>query len=119
MNTGSGITTESSDKPYYKSLSWYLIPNVIIVSFAPMMLVGFVILNQFQSSYTDKVNAHLNELVLKHKQHIDHFLEEKTEDLKVLLKTSGMDRLRDERILSKKLSILQAEYRGGVWTWGL
>ncbi|HCY85624.1 MAG TPA: two-component sensor histidine kinase [Desulfobacteraceae bacterium] len=119
MSTISGNKDKPISKSYYNSLSWYLITSVIIVSFAPMMLVGFVILQQFQRSYTDKVNAHLNELVLKHKQHIDHFLEEKTEDLKVLLKTSGIDRLRDEKILSKKLSILQAEYRGGFVDLGI
>lgn len=112
MNAGIKKETRPITGPYYRSLTWYLIPSVIIVSFAPMMLVGVVILHQFQSSYTDKVNAHLNELVLKHKQNIDHFLEEKTADLKVLLKTSSMDELRDEEILSRKLSILQAEYRG-------
>ncbi|MCG8616828.1 MAG: two-component sensor histidine kinase, partial [Desulfobacterales bacterium] len=118
MNTGNDShTPHTENKPCYRSLTWYLVPGVIIVSFAPMMLVGFVILNQFQSSYTEKVNAHLNELVLKHKQHIDHFLQEKTADLKMLLKTSGIetygiDRLRDEAVLSQKLSILQTAYRG-------
>lgn len=112
MSPGNEKNATIMDRPYYKSLTWYLIPSVIIVSFAPMMLVGFVILQQFQSSYTDKVNAHLNELVLKHKQNIDHFLGEKTADLKVLLETSGIDRLRDETLLARKLAVLQAEYRG-------
>lgn len=90
----------------------YLIPIFILVSFTPMILVGIVILQQFQSSYHEKVNAHLKELVLKHKQNIDHFLAEKTGDLRVLVKTYGVDQLRDEAFLSTKLAILQNEYRG-------
>ncbi len=99
------------DRSYYKSLTRYLIPSVIIVSFAPMILVGFIILHQFQSSYNEKVNAHLKELVLKHKLNIDQFLGERTRDLAVFLKTYGIDQLRDDAFLSKKLWILQSEYR--------
>ncbi|MCG8685063.1 MAG: ATP-binding protein [Desulfobacterales bacterium] len=100
------------DSPYYKSLTRYLIPGVIIVSFAPMILGGFIILQQFQSSYNEKVNAHLKELVLKHKLNIDQFLEERTRDLAVFLRTYGIEQLRDEAFLEKKLSILQSEYKG-------
>ena len=100
------------DKSYYRSLTRFLTPSFILVSFAPMILVGFVILHQFQTSYREKVNAHLKELVLKHKQNIDHFLEEKAADLNVFLKTYGVEQLFDETFLSKKLSILQAEYNG-------
>ncbi|MCP4719412.1 MAG: GHKL domain-containing protein [Desulfobacteraceae bacterium] len=100
------------DKPYYRSLTKYLMPTVIIVSFAPMILVSFVILQQFQSSYNEKVQAHLKELVLKHKQNIDSFLMDKTGNIKVLLKTYGIELLSDEAVLSKKLVILQQEYRG-------
>jgi two-component system NtrC family sensor kinase len=100
------------DKPYYKPLTRYLVPAVIIVSFAPMILVSFVILQQFQFSYNEKVQAHLKELVLKHKQNIDSFLNDKTGDIKVLLKTYGIELLSDETVLSKKLAILQQEYKG-------
>ncbi len=99
------------DKPYYKSLTRYMIPTVIIVSFAPMIMVSFVILNQFESSYDEKVNAHLKELVLKHKQNIDTFLKDKTSDIKVLSKTYGIKQLSNEAFLHNKLSILQEEYK--------
>ncbi len=106
------INKNSIDKPYYRSLTRYLTPSFILVSFAPMILVGFVILHQFQTSYREKVNAHLKELVLKHKQNIDHFLEEKATDLNVFIKTYGVEQLFDEKFLLKKLSILQDEYNG-------
>jgi two-component system NtrC family sensor kinase len=112
MNLDHEQAVNPAKRSYYRSLRWYLIPGVILVSFAPMLLVGGLVLNQFQRSYSDKVEAHLNELVLKHKQNIDHFLEEKTADLKVLLKTSGIQRLRNEAVLARKLAILQTEYRG-------
>ncbi|MCP3872764.1 MAG: GHKL domain-containing protein [Desulfobacteraceae bacterium] len=99
------------DKPYYKSLASHMIPTVIIVSFAPMILVSFVILNQFESSYDEKVNAHLKVLVLKHKQNIDTFLKDKTSGIKILSKTYGIKQLSNEVFLHKKLSILQEEYK--------
>ncbi len=100
------------DKPYYRSMTKYLMPTVIIVSFAPMILVSLVILHQFQSSYNEKVQAHLKELVLKHKQNIDSFLNDKTSDIKMLLKNYGIELLSDEAVLSKKLATLQQEYKG-------
>lgn len=112
MNTGNDNTTKLMDRPYYRFLARYLIPSVIVLSFAPMLFGGFVLLKQLQDSYTNNLNAHLKGLVLKHKQHIDLFLEEKTGNLKVLSKTSGIDQLQDENILSRKLSIHQTEYRG-------
>ncbi|MCP3942459.1 MAG: two-component sensor histidine kinase [Desulfobacteraceae bacterium] len=98
-------------RPYYKSLTRNIMLTVIVVSFTPMILVSLVILYQFKTSYHEKVNAHLEELVLKHKQNIDIFLQDKTSDIKILSRSYGMDQLSNDSFLAERLSILQQEYK--------
>ena len=107
------------DNPYYKSLTRNMIPTVVIVSFTPMILVSLVILYHFQVSYTEKVKAHLKELVLKHKQDIDTFLAEETSDLSVLSKNFDIEQLRNQAFLEKELFVLQSEHRGAFVDIGL
>jgi two-component system NtrC family sensor kinase len=84
--------------------------TVIIVSFTPMILVGGIILYQFQASYHEKVHAHLEELVQKHKQNIDSFLQEKLGDIRFLADNFNFEELRDETCLTDKLESLQKEF---------
>jgi len=84
--------------------------TVIIVSFTPMILVGGIILYQFQASYHEKVHAHLEELVLKHKQNIDSFLQEKLGDIRFLADNFNFEELRDESFLRDRLESLQKEF---------
>ncbi|MDF1590316.1 MAG: ATP-binding protein [Desulfobacterales bacterium] len=95
---------------YYHSLTRKLILIVIIVSLTPMILVIGIILEQFRSSHHEKVRAHLKELVLKHKQHIDGFLNEKLSDLRFTSKSFSLDELRNENFLRGKLTELKREY---------
>ena len=57
---------------------------IIVVSFTPMIMISSFILHQFRVSYERKLNDHLAELVLKHKQSIDSFLKEKLSNIKSL-----------------------------------
>jgi two-component system NtrC family sensor kinase len=84
--------------------------TVIIVSFTPMILVGGIILYQFQTSYHEKVHAHLEELVQKHKQNIDSFLQEKLGDIRFLADNFNFEELRDESFLRDRLESLQKEF---------
>jgi len=95
---------------YYRSLTRKLIFTVIIVSFTPLILVTGVILKQFYSSYQEKVYAHLGELVLKHKQNIDGFLNEKLSDIRFLASAYTLEELQKEPFLRSKLAELQQEY---------
>jgi len=63
--------------PFYQSLMRNMVLTVILVSITPTILVIILLLNQFQTSYQEKMEAHLKELVLKHKQNIDGFLKER------------------------------------------
>lgn len=62
------------ENSYYRSLTRKMISIIIIVSFAPLVLIGGIILSQFDKSYHVKTYAHLETLVQQHKQNIDTFL---------------------------------------------
>ena len=97
-------------RDYYHSLTRNMLLTVIIVSFTPMILVGGIILYQFQASYHEKVHAHLEELVQKHKQNIDSFLKEKLGDIRFLADNFNFEELRDETCLTDRLESLQNEF---------
>ena len=87
---------------------WMLL--IIGVPVAPMLLVSFIILYEFRHAYHEKVTAHLEELVGKHKQNIDGFLDAKLGDITVLASNSSLEELSDEEILQARLAVLQRAY---------
>jgi two-component system NtrC family sensor kinase len=95
---------------YYRSLTRKMILTIIIVSFTPLILVGSIILYRFHVSYHEKVEAHLQELVLKHKQTIDSFLKEKLGDIRFLSETFCFDELKDASFLQDRLDLLQQSF---------
>jgi two-component system, NtrC family, sensor kinase len=95
---------------YYRSLTRKMILTIIIVSFTPLILVGSIILYRFHVSYHEKVEAHLQELVLKHKETIDNFLKEKLGDIRFLAETFGFDELKDASFLQDRLGVLQRSF---------
>jgi len=99
---------------YYRTLKRNMLLVMILVSFAPLLLIAGMILYQFQVSYQEKVIAHLEEVVQKHRQNIDGFLDEKLADIRVMTRTFGLEQLRNESFLQGKLAILQEEH-GGVF----
>jgi len=86
--------TKNKNNGYYRLLTRKMILTIIIVSFTPMTLVSSIILYQFRISYHEKVEAHLQELVLKHKQTIDNFLKEKLGDIRFQAETFCFDELK-------------------------
>ncbi len=99
---------------YYRSLTINMILIVTVVSFIPLILISGIILYRFHISYHEKVLAHLEELVQKHKQNIDSFLNEKLADIRVLERSYTFEQLSNEPFLQERLSMLQKEY-GGVF----
>ena len=95
---------------YYRSLTRKMILIIIIVSFTPLILVGSIILYRFHVSYHEKVEAHLQELVLKHKQTIDNFLKEKLGDIRLQAETFCFDELKDVSFLEDRLEMLQQSF---------
>ena len=87
---------------------------VILVSFTPMLLVSGIILDQYYNSYEEKLYAHLNELVHKHTQNIDGFLNERLNDIQFLSESCGFSSLINEAELHRKLILLQQNFGGVV-----
>ena len=95
---------------YYYSLTRNMLLVIILVAIMPMIVVSSIILYEFDISYHEKVYAHLEELVLKHKHNIDGFLKQKLGDIRLLGKAFSYEELRDESFLRDKLELLQEIY---------
>ncbi len=95
---------------HYKLLKRNLLLSVILVSITPMILVSGIILYQFRTSYHEKINAHIEELVHKHKQNINNFLKEKLGDIRSLAKNFTFDQMKNESFLQDRLELLQQSY---------
>ena len=87
---------------------------VILVSFTPMLLASGMILDQYYNSYEEKLYDHLNELVHKHTQNIDSFLNERLSDIQFLSDTCALESLSNETELHQILLQLQQSYGGVV-----
>ena len=105
------------DISYYQSLTRKMVLAIIIVSFTPMILVSGVILRQFHVSYREKVYAHLGEIVLKHKQDVDSFLNEKLSDIRFIAQSFTYKELSDESFLEKKLKHFRKNTGLSLKTW--
>jgi len=95
---------------YYRSLTRKMILTIILVSVTPLILVGSIILYRFQVSFKEKTEAHLQELVLKHKQTIDNFLKEKLGSIRVLAETFCFDEMKDSSFLQDRLDLMQQSF---------
>lgn len=98
---------DSLENPYYRSLARKMITLVLVVSLTPMLLVSGVILYEFQRSHKEKVYAHLGEMVEKHRQNIETFLNEKLSDVRFLGKSLFDDRTTDAAVLQERLENFQ------------
>ena len=97
-------------KQYDRSFVINIVLVVGLVSFTPMLLASGIILDQFGISYNEKVYAHLEEMVNKHAQDIDGFLNERQNNIQFLSDSCGFANLLDESVLQNKLSLLQKTY---------
>ncbi|MBI9085544.1 MAG: two-component sensor histidine kinase [Desulfobacterales bacterium] len=98
------------NRSYYRSLMRNMVITVILVSFAPLILVGGIIMDRFQTAYREKIHAHLEELVQKHQHDIDGFLKERLGNLRFLSTSCGAADLADSRFLRQQLEALQIQY---------
>ena len=92
---------------------------IILISLAPLALIAVVNGYQFKISYESKVLEHLEQVVEKHKQNIDTFLNENMADLRVMAFTYPLESLKNETFLSDLLRQLQIEHGGVVVDMGL
>jgi two-component system NtrC family sensor kinase len=109
----------TSKKLYSKAFTRSMVLIVIVVSFAPMLLASGMILHQYSISYHEKLYAHLKEVVHRHAQDIDGFLNERLNNLQFLLDSCQNENLLDESVLQEKLFQLQQKYAGEFEDLGL
>jgi len=102
------------DRGYYQALTRKMAMIMILVSFAPLLLISGIIGHRFETSYREKVLAHLVELVQKHQQNINIFLSEKLAFIQAISNTFTYEQLSSEVFLIQKLAALQKAY-GGVF----
>jgi len=95
---------------YYRSLARNISLTVVLVSLAPMILISALILYQYRISHYEKVEAHLVQLVQKHRRDIDAFLEEKLGDIQILADNFTYEELSDTGFLQDRLQALQKFY---------
>ena len=100
----------SSLPPHYRPLVRKMFLTIIIVSFIPVFLVSLTIYLQFRYSYREKVQDQLVELVRKHKQQIDAYLQTRLADVKFLAESFGYAQLSDEVFLQRQLLLLQQAF---------
>ena len=81
---------------YYQGLAKSMMFTIMLVSFTPLLVIALITGYQYTVSYKEKVEAHLRELVLKHDQSVDSYLEEKVAEIQVLAEVVGGDRLKAE-----------------------
>ncbi len=98
---------DTGNRSYYQTLTRKMIGVVILVSVTPLILVGGIIFDQFQSIYQAKIYAHLEELVAKHSQAIDSFLSEKQRKVRFVAESFSYAELTDEALLARQLHHLQ------------
>ncbi|EGB16229.1 integral membrane sensor signal transduction histidine kinase [Pseudodesulfovibrio mercurii] len=82
-----------SDVHYYQGLAKSMMFTIILVSFAPLFVVVLIAGYQYSVAYEEKVEAHLRELVLKHDQTIDAYLDEKVAEIRVLAEVIDLGHL--------------------------
>ena len=97
-------------KQYDRSFVINTVLIVAVVSFLPLLVVSGIILDQFGVSYNEKLYAHLEEMVHKHTEDIDGFLNERLHTLQFLSDSCGFENLLNESVLQKKLSLLQEDF---------
>jgi len=97
---------------YYRTLRRAIAAIVILVSLTPLVLVGAISSSQFRESYEAKVLEQLREVVQKHQQLIDFFLDEKRGELRVLARSASFDELCAPGRLGRELQLLQEELQG-------
>ena len=93
----------------YMSRKRYWTFLIVGVSMVPLLLISGGILYEFRHSDRENVTAHLEELVGKHKQTIDSFLNAKLGEIRVLARSFDYDELSDESFLRERLSVMQQE----------
>jgi two-component system NtrC family sensor kinase len=85
--------SQEKDFPYFRPVWNRVVAALMAASFIPLILIGGGMYYYATTALKEKTLATLRKEVINHKQEIDHFLAERTMDLKVLSANLGLDSL--------------------------
>jgi two-component system NtrC family sensor kinase len=85
----------------------YWISLIIGATVTPLLVASIVILQQFYEAHRERATTHLEELVEKHKQNIDGFLDARLDDIRMLAGSFSFEELSQEEFLQERLRDLQ------------
>ncbi|MBU8849051.1 MAG: GHKL domain-containing protein [Desulfobacterales bacterium] len=107
--------TLTDRKAFYHILSRKITTLILVVSFFPMLLTTGILVYRFNLTYTDKIQAHISEVVQKHSQNIDTFLSERLGNIRYTALHFDSMQQAPKIFLQQHLAILKSEY-GDVFT---
>ncbi len=103
INRGDELPEESS---YHRSLKRKIVVTILLMSITPLVLISGSILYYLEASYKEKAVDYLKIVVMKHRDEIDSFLNERLVDLKVIAASHPLDRLVNPDFLEAKLQAM-------------
>ena len=96
---------------FYQELSRKIKILILVISFFPFILTTGFLFYRFNLTYTEKIQAHISELVQKHTQNIDTFLSEKLGNIRYLAYQLEDNNTKSiELFLKTNLELLETEY---------
>ena len=83
---------------------------ICLVSLAPLILINGILIYYYHVAYSEKVTAHLEELVIRQKQAIDEFLDKSVQVIGFIAEATPLDQLADDHSLSDILHKTQKSF---------
>lgn len=109
------VKSETQRNLFYQILTRKITILILLVAFTPLVLTLSILLYGFQKSYTEKIEAHISELVLKHSEKIDDFLAEKLGNIRFIAEELESTNLDFDTSIRASLNLLKKQY-GEVFT---
>jgi two-component system NtrC family sensor kinase len=104
-------TLSAERNAFYQELSRKIKILILVISFFPFILTTGFLFYRFNLTYTEKIQAHVSELVQKHTQNIDTFLSEKLGNIRYLAYQLENNSTKSiELFLKTNLELLETEY---------
>jgi len=105
----SSRPSQEKDFPYFRRLFNSIVVALLAASFIPLLVIGGGMYYHTVSILEQKTLAALDAEISEHQKTIDHFLAERTMDLKILSSNLGFDYLTAPGNLKKVFDTLQQE----------
>jgi two-component system NtrC family sensor kinase len=90
----------------YSRLQWKIISLALLVTFAPLLLLGVIIYRQFAHMYTEKIKEQIRFRAESRADAVDLFLTERTAILGAIADTDSFQAMTHEGNLAHKLTIM-------------